>query len=236
MSHELLLLSNSQVHGRAYLEHVRAELAEFLAGVETLHFAPWALRDHDGYTTRVREAFAPLGIAVVGLHEVDDTRETLRGARALFVGGGNTFRLLEALQRHALLDVVRTRVARGELRYIGSSAGTNVAAPTIRTTNDMPIVQPRDFGAFGLLPFQINPHYLDADPASTHMGETRAQRLEQYLEDNEPPVLGLREGAWLRRRDGELRLGGDTGAVLFRRDDTVTEYGAAADLTFLLHP
>lgn len=234
MSHDLLLLSNSQLHGRPYLAHVRDELAAFLTGVRTLHFAPWALRDHAAYTAKVREAFGPLGIGVAGLHEGDDARTAVAGAEALFVGGGNTFRLLDALQRHELLDVVRTRVERGELRYLGSSAGTNVAAPTIRTTNDMPIVQPRDFGAFGLVPFQINPHYLDADPASTHMGETRAERLAQYLEENAPPVLGLREGAWLRRRDGVLRLGGDTGAVLFRRAQAADDYRGSADLSFLL--
>ena len=234
MSHDLLLLSNSQLHGRPYLAHVRDELAAFLDGVRTLHFVPWALHDHAAYTAKVRAAFAPLGIAVVGLDETDDARAAVAAAGALFVGGGNTFRLLDALQRHDLLDVVRSRVERGELRYLGSSAGTNVAAPTIRTTNDMPIVQPRDFGAFGLVPFQINPHYLDADPSSTHMGETRAERLGQYLEENETAVLGLREGAWLRRRDGSLHLGGDTGAVLFRRAAPVTEVRPGADLSLLL--
>lgn len=234
MSRDLLLLSNSQLHGRPYLAHVRDELAAFLAGIRTLHFAPWALRDHAGYTAKVREAFAPLGIAVTGLHETGDARAALAAADALFVGGGNTFRLLDALQRHDLMELVRSRVERGELRYLGSSAGTNVAAPTIRTTNDMPIVQPRDLGAFGLVPFQINPHYVDADPSSRHMGETRAERLTQYLEENETPVLGLREGAWLRRRDGSLHLGGDTGAVVFRRASPPAEVRPGADLSLLL--
>jgi dipeptidase E len=171
---------------------------------------------------------------VTGVHALPDPAAAVATARVLLVGGGNTFRLLAALQRTGLIPLVRERVARGELRYIGSSAGSNVAAPTIRTTDDMPIVAVPDLRAFGLVPFQINPHYLDADPASTHMGETRAQRLEQFLEENDVPVIGLREGAWLRRSGGAVRLGGPTGAVLFGRGAAPRELEPGADLAFLL--
>ncbi len=175
-----------------------------------------------------------MGIELVGLHELPDPLAAVAQAPALFVGGGNTFRLLRALQERALLEPIRARVARGELRYLGSSAGTNVAAPTIRTTNDMPIVQPRDFGALGLVPIQFNPHYVDAEPGSTHMGETRAQRIKEFLEENDVPVLGLREGAWLRRRGAELHLGGVAGAILFRRGAAPAAREPNTDLSFLL--
>lgn len=228
---ELLLLSNSQLPGREPFAHVAEELAPLL-GREVL-FVPYALADRAGYTARVAAALAPFGARVTGLHAVPDPVAAVRAARVLFVGGGNTFRLLAALRRAELLDVVRDRVWRGELTYIGSSAGSNVAAPTIRTTNDMPIVGVPDLRAFDLVPFQINPHYLDADPASTHMGETRAQRLEQFLEENDVPVVGLREGAWLRRSDTRLQLGGPTGGVLFRRGTARLELAPGADLAFL---
>jgi dipeptidase E len=134
----------------------------------------------------------------------------------VFIGGGNTFRLLKALYDHDLLGVIRERVSRG-MPYIGSSAGSNIAAPTIRTTNDMPIVQPPSFDALGLVSFQINPHYLDPDPNSTHKGETREERIIQFLEENETPVVGIREGAMLRIENGKTQLRGSTGARIFRR-------------------
>ncbi|MEW5928138.1 MAG: dipeptidase PepE [Gemmatimonadota bacterium] len=235
MKHDLLLLSNSQVHGRGYLEHAMDALREFLDGRRRVLFAPFALRDHDGYTARIAEALAPLGVDVRGLHAEADPLAAVRGAEVLYVGGGNSFRLLKALRERGLMDAVRERVEAGELAYVGSSAGTNMACPTLRTTNDMPIVQPDAFEAFGLLPFQINPHFQDADPGSTHMGETRAQRLAQFLEENDVPVLGMREGAWLRRRGGRLELRGETGALLFLRGEEPRPFAGGDDLSFLLH-
>jgi dipeptidase E len=234
MTHDLLLLSNSTLHGRRYLEHATEALAAFLRGRSTVHFAPFALADHEGYTGKVREALEPLGVEVVGLHSVAHPRGALEDAEVLFVGGGNTFRLLRSVQRAGLVETVRRRVAAGELAYIGSSAGTNLAGPTIRTTNDMPIVQPDSFEAFRLLPFQINPHYLDPDPSSTHMGETREERILQFLEENDVPVLGLREGAWLRREGGRLTLAGTTGGVLFVRGNAPRAVSTGADLSELL--
>jgi dipeptidase E len=203
----VLLLSNSTAPGRSYLEHVLDELAELLTDVRRLVFVPFALADHDGYTARVAEALAPLGVRVVGAH-TDEPSRLLDSAQAVFVGGGNTFRLLRELHARRLLSAIRRRVADGTV-YLGSSAGTNVAGPTIRTTNDMPIVWPPSFDAIGLVPFQINPHYLDPVPGDRHMGETREQRIEEFLEENDVPVLGLREGTWLRRVEDTLVLGGE---------------------------
>ncbi|MEJ2502900.1 MAG: dipeptidase PepE [Gemmatimonadota bacterium] len=234
MKNDLLLLSNSALHGRPFLEHAMGAIEGFLDGRRTLHFAPYALADHAGYTARVAEALGPLDVEVVGLHTVPDPRAELERARTLFVGGGNTFRLLRTLQRLGVLEPVRRRVTNGSLSYLGSSAGTNLACPTIRTTNDMPIVEPGSFTAFGLVPFQINPHYRDADPSSTHMGETREQRIREFHEENHVPVLGIREGTWLRRREGELRLHGRAGAILFRRGEDPEPLGDGADLSFLL--
>jgi len=234
MKHDLLLLSNSQLHGRAFLEHALDAIRDLLDGRRTVLFAPFALSDHDGYVARIRSALAPLDVEVRGLHAEPDPLAAVRAAEVLYVGGGNSFRLLKALRDRRLLETVRERVEEGTLAYVGSSAGTNMACPTLRTTNDMPIVQPDGFGAFGLVPFQINPHYQDADPATTHMGETRAQRIEQFLEDNDVPVLGIREGAWLRRRGGRLELGGETGALLFRRGEAPRPHTGGDDLTYLL--
>ena len=231
---DLLLLSNSSVHGRGYLEHANAAIGAFLEGRRTVHFAPFALADRGGYTGRARAALDQFGVSVVGLHTVKDAASALAEAEVLFVGGGNSFRLLKALHELNLIEVTKKRVAAGELAYMGSSAGTNMACPTVRTTNDMPIVQPRSFESFGLIPFQINPHYIDPDPQSTHMGETREKRIEQFLEENDVPVLGMREGAWLRRQGPRLTLEGATGARLFRRGVEASEFAEGADLSFLL--
>ncbi|HVV13886.1 dipeptidase PepE [Amycolatopsis sp.] len=229
----LLLLSNSTAPGKQYLEHAMDELGEILDRVRRLVFVPFALADHDGYTAKVAEALRPVGVDVVGAHS-DDPIKLFNSAQAVFVGGGNTFRLLRELYARELLAPIRDRVAHGTV-YIGSSAGTNVACPTIRTTNDMPIVQPPAFEASGLVPFQINPHYLDALDDGTHMGETREERLEQFLEENDVPVLGMREGTWLRRIDETLTLGGDdAGARLFQRGEPAKEIRSGADLSALL--
>lgn len=209
----LLLLSNSTNHGRGYLDHASAAIVEFLAPVKRLLFVPFALKDEAAYAAKVRGRFAALGIDVVAL-EADP--RALDAAEAVFVGGGNTFRLLDRLQRGGFLDPLRRRAAAG-LPYLGASAGTNVAAPTIKTTNDMPIVQPPSFDALGLVPFQINPHYVDAEAGSRHMGETREERIREFLEENDAPVVGLREGSWLRVSGASMRLEGEAGARLFRR-------------------
>lgn len=234
MPSDLLLLSNSTMSGMGYLEHALPAIAEFLGNRRTVHFLPYALADHDGYTGRVQSVLAPLGVSVVGLQRVPDPVSAIEGAEVVFVGGGNTFRLLQAVQRLGLIRPVRHQVAAGALRYMGASAGTNLACPSIRTTNDMPIVAVASFAAFGLVPFQINPHYLDADPHAAHMGETRERRLLEFLEENDVAVLGLREGAWLRRSGDELHLEGQTGARLFQRGREPEDVTPDADLSWLL--
>lgn len=202
----LLLLSNSTNVGSRYLAHALPTVLDFLRGARVT-FVPYALADHDAYTATVSAALGPHGIEVHGLHTFDDPRSAITDAEAVFVGGGNTFRLLRELQRRELVNHLAQRVRSG-LRYLAASAGTNLAGPTIRTTNDMPIVQPDGFAALGLVPFQLNPHYLDADPDSRHGGETREQRLTEFLEENDVAILGLREGTWLRVTDGHAEIGG----------------------------
>jgi dipeptidase E len=230
----LLLLSTTTVYGGGFLEYARPTLKDFLGASRVVHFAPYALLGLDAYTAEVRAALAPLGITVVGIHESGHPRSAIADARVLFVGGGNSFRLLRTFQRLDLLDVVRDRVRSGSLSYWGSSAGSNLACPTIRTTNDMPIVEPSGLRALDLIPFQLNPHYLDADPTSTHMGETRERRLVEFLEENDVPVVGLREGAFLRVQDRALSVGGQAAARLFRRGSQPVEYAPGSDLSPLL--
>jgi len=229
----LLLLSNSTNHGEGFLDHIMSEVRDFFGPRHRLAFAPFALQDQAAYTRKVQERLAREGFEVAGLTADPAGAALLEAAEGVFVGGGNTFRLLDTLQRSGLLELLRRRV-RGGLPYLGASAGTNLAAPSIKTTNDMPIVQPKSFEALGLVPFQINPHYLDAEASSTHMGETRETRLLEYLEENAAPVLGLREGAGLSLQGRQLRLIGSRGARLFRRGLEPAELGPGSDLDFLL--
>jgi dipeptidase E len=212
----LLLISNSTLYGSGYLDHAESEIRDFLGEVKRVLFVPFALHDRASYSSQARARFEKMGYELDSIHTASEPAKAVRESEAMFIGGGNTFRLLKALYDHDLLDAIRERVREG-MRYIGSSAGSNVAAPTIRTTNDMPIVQPPSFDALGLVSFQINPHYLDADPNSTHKGETREERIIQFLEENETPVVGLREGAMLRIENGKTLLKGSTGARIFRR-------------------
>ena len=230
---KLLLLSNSTNHGQGYLDHAMPEVLSFLGAVRRLAFVPFALFDREGYAAKAAARFEREGVAVTAVTPDLAGRDVLEAADAVFVGGGNTFRLLDTLQKTPLLHVLRDRAVSGML-YLGASAGTNIAAPTIRTTNDMPIVQPASFDALALVPFQINPHFLDADPSTRHMGETREERLREYLEENEAPVLGLREGAWVRVEGDAMTLGGANGARLFRRGTEPVELPPGADLSAVL--
>ena len=212
----LLLNSSSNVHGYGFLDHVEPFLRDFLGGAaRVVAFVPFAAFDHDAYVAKVRDRLAKMELDVVTLDELDR-------ADALFVGGGNTFRLLQKLQDGNLIEPIRERVRAG-LPYIGSSAGSMISCPTIRTTNDMPIVQPRSFDALGFIPFQLNCHYLDVDPTSTHKGETREERIREFHEENDALVLGLREGTMLRVEDGTITLQGEKPARIFRRGQQPVE-------------
>ena len=216
MNKRILLISNSTLHGSGYLDHAEAEIRSFIGNVRRVLFVPYALFDRDKYAATAQQRFEKMGYELSSVHTAADPAQAVRETDAVFIGGGNTFRLLKALYEFDLLGSIRERVAAG-MPYMGSSAGSNVATPTIKTTNDMPIVQPPSFDALGLVNFQLNPHYLDPDPNSKHMGETREERLIQFLEENETPVVGLREGAMLRIENGEIVLKGSTGARIFRR-------------------
>ena len=212
----LLLISNSTLFGSGYLDHAEGEIRDFLGDLKRVLFVPFALYDRDSYALTARDRFRKMGYELTSVHNAVDCFQAVGETDAIFIGGGNTFRLLKTLYDQLLLDPIRKRVAAG-MPFIGSSAGSNVAGPTIKTTNDMPIVQPPSFDALGLVSFQINPHYLDPDPNSRHMGETREKRILEFLEENDTPVLGLREGAIARCENGTTILKGSTGARIFRR-------------------
>lgn len=232
---KLLLISNSTLYGSGYLDHAESEIRDFVGDVKRVLFVPYALQDRDAYAATAITRFAKMGYELSSIHTAKHPQRAVKDTEAIFIGGGNTFRLLKTLYDHDLLEIIRRRVREG-MPYIGSSAGSNVAAPTIKTTNDMPIVEPPSFDALGLVWFQINPHYLDTDPSSTHMGETREQRLLQYLEENDTPVAALREGAMLRIENGETLLKGSSGARIFRRGLEPVEMSAGEQIDALLQP
>lgn len=219
---QLLLISSSLVHGYGYLDHPEPEIKRHLKGKKRVAFVPFAAFDHAAYMAKVSERLGRMGFNVVSIEEFDK-------ADAIFVGGGNTFRLLKKLQERNLLDPIRQRVRDG-MPYIGSSAGTVVTCPTIRTTNDMPIVEPQSLNALGLIPFQINGHYLDPDPNSTHKGETREERLREFHEENDTPVVGLREGTMLLVEDDAYTLVGLKPARIVRRGKPPIEVGPGKPL------
>jgi dipeptidase E len=232
MARRLVLISTSTVFGTRYLEHAFAELRDALGSVSRVLFIPHALKDRDGYAAKARAAFEEMGYGLDSLHEAGDPARAVGEAEAVFCGGGNTFRLLKALYEQDVLPLIRRRVAEGMV-YSGASAGANLAGPTIRTTNDMPIVQPPSFDALGLVGFQINPHYVDPAPGSTHMGETRETRILEFHEENETPVVGLREGAILRVEGESVLLKGVAGARVFRRGREPFEVTPVAEIGLL---
>ena len=218
----VLLISNSTLYGSGYLDHAETEIRDFLGSTSEVLFIPYALYDRDSYAATARERFEKMGYGLVSIHTTPNAQQAVTDAEAIFIGGGNTFRLLKALYDADVVQLIRQRVADGML-YIGSSAGSNVAGPTIKTTKDMPIVQPPSFDALGLVPFQISPHFLDPDPSSTHTGETQEERILQFLEENDTPVAGLREGAMVRAENGSYVLKGSSGARIFRKGQEAVE-------------
>lgn len=236
MDHKkLLVVSTSTVHGKGYLEYIQDEIVDFFKGINLVVFIPFARPggvSWDGYTDTARKKFNELGINLKGIHEFDSIEQGLKEAEGFFTGGGNTFELLSQLYDQGLVEALKKEIASGK-PYMGTSAGSNMTGLTIKTTNDMPIVYPPSFDALQFLPFNINPHYLDPDPTSKHMGETRETRIKEFHVYNDSIVVGLREGSWLRLENGKLELKGKLSARIFKQNETPYEE-APGDLSWLL--
>lgn len=232
---KLLLISNSTNAGEPYLQYPLPEIAKFLHGVKEVVFIPYAAVtfSYAEYERRVQARFAELGIRVRSVHRVTDAARLVRRAEAICVGGGNTFALTKKMQEQGLIAAILGRIKAGT-PYVGWSAGSNVCCPTICTTNDMPIVEPLSFKAIGAVKFQINPHYLDANPEG-HAGETREQRILEYIAANPRRyVVGLREGCMLRYEEGRMELIGKRPMRIFKKGVESFEVKAGDDLSFLL--
>lgn len=232
---KLLLLSNSTNPGESYLEYSKREIKSFLgSGKNNIVFVPYAAVtfSYDEYVSKVNESLAEVGITVRGIHTFIDAKEAIREADAIVIGGGNTWKLTRLLQEHSLIDLIRERVSRG-VPYIGWSAGSNVACPSLKTTNDMPITAPLSFETLGLVSFQINPHYLDSHPEN-HGGETREMRISEFIIENpDTYVVGLREATMLRYEEGKLTLIGNKSARIFKFGVVPHELSSGDDFNFL---
>lgn len=231
---KLLLISNSTNAGEEYLRYPLPTIGSFLEGVKEVVFVPYAAVtfSYAAYEKKVQARFAELGIRVRSVHRAKDPRKLIREAEAICVGGGNTFALTKKMQEQELMQAILRKIKAGT-PYVGWSAGSNVCCPTICTTNDMPIVEPSSFKAIGAIPFQINPHYLDANPEG-HAGETREQRILEYIEANPRRwVVGLREGCILHYENEKLALIGSRPMRIFRKGEPIREVHAGDDLSFL---
>lgn len=234
---KLLLISNSTNAGEPYLEYPKMEIKKFLgeSGVKRVIFVPYAAVtfSFDTYLQKVQDRFSEIGIEVESVHNFTDKKAAIGAAQAVVVGGGNTFQLVKMMQEDGIMELIAERVKEG-VPYVGWSAGSNVACPTLCTTNDMPIVQPLSFKTLNLIPFQINPHYTDAHPDG-HAGETREQRIMEYVAANRSMfVAGLREGCMLVVENGGMRLIGGRSLRVFKFDCLSKEYSAADNINFLL--
>lgn len=232
----LLLISNSTNPGEPYLDYPKNNIRDFLGNkpVTTL-FIPYAAVtfSYDDYEEKVSERFNEVGHKIISIHRFSNPAEAVEKASAIAVGGGNTWKLLKTIRDNNLIDIVREKVMSGT-PYIGWSAGSNIACPTIMTTNDMPVTEPDSFKSFNLIPFQINPHYLDANPEG-HAGETREQRIEEFIEENpDIYVVGLREGTMLLVENGKIQLTGARNARIFKKGTRPSEIMPGEELSFLL--
>lgn len=231
---KLLLISNSTNAGEEYLRYPLPEIEKFLQGVREIVFVPYAAVtfSYAAYEKKVQARLAEIGIRVKSVHKAKDPVKMIREAEAICVGGGNTFALTKKMQEQGLMKAILKKIKAGT-PYVGWSAGSNVSCPTICTTNDMPIVEPESFRAIGAIPFQINPHYLDANPEG-HAGETREQRILEYIQANPKRwVVGLREGCILHYENEELKLIGQRPMRIFRKGIPPYEVHAGDDLSFL---
>jgi dipeptidase E len=231
----IIIASTSTLHGGDYLDYLLPELEKHFQNCKTLLFIPYARPGgitHEEYTAKVASAFAKINIDAKGIHEFENPTTAIKNAEGIFTGGGNTFLLVTQLYKNQLMDVLAETVKSGT-PYLGTSAGSNICGLTMQTTNDMPIIYPPSFQTLGLIPFNLNPHYLDPDNQSTHMGETRETRIKEYHAFNSVPVLGLREGSWLDVKGEKIILKGSLTARLFRQNQMPEEIESGTDLSFL---
>jgi len=223
---QLLLISNSTLHGSGYLEHCTKEIKKFLNQKKKIVFIPYARPggiSHDEYTNIARKKFNEIGYELKGIHEYPSVNEAIDDSDAVFTGGGNTFVLLNRLYEKNVIKPLKNAIENG-LLYMGTSAGSNIAGQSIMTTNDMPIIYPPSFEALACVPFNLNPHYLDPNPNSKHMGETRETRIKEFHIFNDLPVIGLREGAMLHIQNSTITLKGSYGARVFIKNKEPVEY------------
>ena len=231
----LLIASTSTLHGSGYLEYLLEELTVFFKDANSILFIPYARPSglsHAGYTQKVADAFAKINKTVKGIHNFENPVEAINQAQAIFIGGGNTFVLTYQLYKNKLIAPLQNAIKNGT-PYLGTSAGSNVCGLSIKTTNDMPIVYPPSFNALAFVPFNINPHYLDPDASSKHMGETRETRINEFHHFNTPPVIGLREGSWLHVNGKSIILKGNLTARIFEYNKTPYETETGAELNHL---
>lgn len=231
----LIIASTSTVYSLGYLEYLLPTLQEHFKNADTVIFIPYARPggiSHDEYTNKVAGAFEKIGKKVVGLHTFENPVQAINNAQGIFTGGGNTFLLVKQLYKNGVMSVLKNALLTG-IPYLGCSAGSNITGLTMETTNDMPIVYPPSFQTLGMVPFNINPHYLDPVEGSTHMGETRETRINEFHAFNTQPVLGLREGSWLEVRNEKITLKGSLTARLFRKNQATIELNPETDLSDL---
>lgn len=231
----LIIASTSTLHGGHYLEYLLPELSVHFEHCKTILFIPFARPggiSHEEYTANVASAFAKINKGVKGIHEFEDFSKAISNAEGIFTGGGNTFLLVTQLYKNKIMTVLSETVKSGT-PYLGTSAGSNICGLTMQTTNDMPIIYPPSFITLGLIPFNLNPHYLYPDLQSKHMGETRETRINEFHAFNNVPVLGLREGSWLAVKEGKTTLKGNLTARLFMPNQTPVEIEIGTDLSYL---
>lgn len=221
----LIIASTSTIHGGTYLSYLLSELSELFSETEEVLFIPYARPggiSHDEYTKIASEAFLKIGKKIVGIHTFENPVEAINNVKGVFVGGGNTFVLVSQLYKNQVMQPLREAIFNG-LPYLGTSAGSNICGVTINNTNDMPIVYPPSFKSLGVIPFNLNPHYLDPDPKSKHMGETRETRIKEFHTQSTIPVVGIREGSWLQVKGGEIILKGEHSARIFEQGKNTYE-------------
>ncbi|TXI65631.1 MAG: dipeptidase PepE [Flavobacterium sp.] len=231
----IIIASTSTLHGGEYLDYLLPELQSFFSNVKELLFIPYARPSgisHDDYTRNVSEAFSKINISVKGIHEFENPTEAVEKAEGIFTGGGNTFLLVSQLYKNNVIDTLE-RVVKNGTPYLGTSAGSNICGLTMSTTNDMPIVYPPSFRTLGFVSFNINPHYLDPIEGSTHMGETRETRINEFHHFNPQPVVGLREGSWLAVKGDSIKLKGTLTARIFKRNESPVEVVPETELNEL---